>query len=105
MKTLWSAVLRAWRAWVHLLNYGYGKRRLPPAAARPCRLWRLLPQGRAAVHLYVPRLEDLEKQSRRPHLTLGTRVYVTSLDRVYQWTEGRREEVDGAACLFPVDSE
>jgi hypothetical protein len=96
MKTLWRMVLRGW----HALRW---RRRLAPPA-RPCRLWRQLPIGRAAVHLYVPRLDDLEAMSRRRY-ALGTRVYVTSLGLVYQWTEGRREEVDGGKCLFPVDVE
>lgn len=64
----------------------------------PIRLWRRLPQGRQAVHRYVAKLEDL--QGIKPHL--GMRIYVRTLDRVYQWGIGRREEIDGDACvLFP----
>lgn len=92
MKRLWASLLRAW-VWLR------GPKRF--AASRSCRLWRLLPPGRQGVHRYVARVEDLEAMSARAHL--GMRCWVRTIDRVYQWTPGRRGEVDGMACVYPVD--
>jgi hypothetical protein len=93
MKRLWRLLHAMWRA---VTGRGF----LP--APKPVRFWRLLPAGRQAVHLYVGRLEDLENY-KPPRAHLGMRIYVRALDRVYQWSQGRREEVDGAACIYPVD--
>lgn len=77
------------------------RRRRRFASASPCRMWRLLPHGRQAVHRYAARVEDLREL--KPHL--GMRVYVRTTDRVYQWTPARRDEADGVAGVYPVDVE